>query len=180
MGVPSYVGRALGYILCFAAGMPPRSLTKNNRYWLYNGMLLPSYGSDLKRSILLNLKIGDIDSKRKLVRVQGAKGNKERYTLFSKTALEDLRNYFRAWKPQKYLFKWRQANKYTAESVLQIVKAAADKARISQIVTPHDLRHSFTTHLLESGVDLRQIQVLPGHGSSKTTEYIHPSGYKYF
>lgn len=70
-------------------------------------MLLPSYVSGLKRSILLNLKIRDIDSKRKLVRVQGGKGNKDRYTLLSKTALEDLHIYFRAWKPQKYLFEGR-------------------------------------------------------------------------
>lgn len=132
------------------------------------------YGSGLRRSELLNLKIGDIDSKRMLVRVQGGKGNKDRYTLLSQTALEDLRIYFRAWKPQKYLFEGRQAGRYTAESVLQIVKSAAVKAGVSQNVTPHVLRHSFATHLLESGVDLRQIQVLLGHGSSKTTEiYTH-------
>ncbi|MBC8769357.1 site-specific integrase [Arenibacter sp. BSSL-BM3] len=132
------------------------------------------YGSGLRRGELLNLKIEDIDSKRMLVRVQGGKGNKDRYTLLSQTALEDLRVYFKEWKPQIYLFEGRKASKYGAESVLQIVKGAAQKAKIGQNVTPHVLRHSFATHLLESGVDLRQIQVLLGHGSSKTTEiYTH-------
>ncbi|MFT4830506.1 MAG: integrase/recombinase XerD [Psychroserpens sp.] len=132
------------------------------------------YGSGLRRSELLNLKIEDVDSKRMLLRVEGGKGNKDRHTLLSNTALEDLRIYFKEWKPNKYLFEGRRADKYSAESVLKIVKGAAAKARIKQTVTPHVLRHSFATHLLESGVDLRQIQVLLGHGSSKTTEiYTH-------
>lgn len=132
------------------------------------------YGSGLRRSELLNLKINDIDSKRMLVRVEGSKGNKDRYTLLSKSTLDDLRLYYKEWKPQEYLFEGRKASKYTAESVLNIVKKAAEKAGIRNTVTPHILRHSFATHLLESGTDLRQIQVLLGHGSSKTTEiYTH-------
>jgi site-specific recombinase XerD len=132
------------------------------------------YGSGLRRSELLNLKITDVDSKRMLIRVQSGKGKKDRHTLLSKSALEDLRVYYKEWKPQKYLFEGRKASRYGAESVLSIVKNAAVRARIGQTVTPHVLRHSFATHLLESGVDLRQIQVLLGHGSSKTTEiYTH-------
>lgn len=132
------------------------------------------YGSGLRRSELLNLKINDIDSKRMLVRVEGSKGNKDRYTLLSKSTLDDLRLYYKEWKPQNYLFEGRKASKYTAESVLNIVKKSAEKAGIRNTVTPHVLRHSFATHLLESGTDLRQIQVLLGHGSSKTTEiYTH-------
>lgn len=132
------------------------------------------YGSGLRRSELLNLKITDVDSKRMLIRVQGGKGRKDRHTLLSKSALADLRIYYKEWKPQDYLFEGRKASRYGAESVLNIVKKAATRARIPQTVTPHVLRHSFATHLLESGVDLRQIQVLLGHGSSKTTEiYTH-------
>ncbi|WP_252737156.1 tyrosine-type recombinase/integrase, partial [Zobellia galactanivorans] len=90
------------------------------------------------------------------------------------TALEDLRIYFREWKPKEYLFEGRKGGKYSAESIVKIVKEAAKKAGIRQSVTPHTLRHSFATHLLESGVNLRQIQVLLGHSSSKTTEiYTH-------
>tara|TARA_R110001599_G_scaffold273408_2_gene474658 strand:- start:47 stop:1174 length:1128 start_codon:yes stop_codon:yes gene_type:complete len=132
------------------------------------------YSSGLRRSELLNLKLADVDSKRMLIRVQGSKGNKDRHTLLSQTVLEDLRIYFREWKPCEYLFEGQRGGRYSAQSVLKIVKEAAIKAKIKQSVTPHVLRHSFATHLLESGVDLRQIQVLLGHGSSKTTEiYTH-------
>ena len=132
------------------------------------------YGSGLRRSELLNLKISDVDSKRMLVKIKDGKGNKDRYTLLSKSTLDDLRLYYKEWKPQDYLFEGRKASKYTAESVLNIVKKSAVKAGIRNTVTPHVLRHSFATHLLESGTDLRQIQVLLGHGSSKTTEiYTH-------
>ncbi|WP_236631065.1 site-specific tyrosine recombinase/integron integrase [Zobellia sp. OII3] len=132
------------------------------------------YSSGLRRSELLNLKISDVDSKRMLIRVANAKGYKDRLTLLSLTALEDLRIYFREWKPKEYLFEGRKGGKYSAESIVKIVKEAAKKAGIRQSVTPHTLRHSFATHLLESGVNLRQIQVLLGHSSSKTTEiYTH-------
>ncbi len=145
--------------------------TNNNKHRCIIKLL---YGSGLRRSELLNLKLVDVDSKRMLVRVKGSKGNKDRHSLLSMTALEDLRNYFKEWKPKIYLFEGQKGGKYSAESVLKIVKSAALKANISQPVTPHVLRHSFATHLLESGVDLRQIQVLLGHGSSKTTEiYTH-------
>ncbi|WP_254073672.1 site-specific tyrosine recombinase/integron integrase [Cellulophaga sp. HaHaR_3_176] len=128
------------------------------------------YGSGLRNSELLNLKINDIDSKRMLIRVENAKGKKDRYTILSENALKDLRIYYKEWKPKDYLFEGAKGNKYSSESVLRIVKNAALKARINSNVSPHILRHSFATHLLETGTDLRQIQVLLGHGSSKTTE----------
>ena len=132
------------------------------------------YGSGLRRSELLNLKLDDIDSKRMLVRVVDSKGNKDRLTLLSKTALNDLRKYYTKYEPHIYLFEGKKGIKYSGASVLKIVKTAAEKARIRTTVTPHVLRHSFATHLLESGTDLRQIQVLLGHGSTKTTEiYTH-------
>jgi integrase/recombinase XerD len=132
------------------------------------------YGSGLRKSELLNLKINDIDSKRMLVRVENAKGNKDRQTLLSKIALDDLRLYFKEYRPKVYLFEGQKGGKYSGESVLRIVKMASEKARIRKSVSPHILRHSFATHLLETGVDLRQIQVLLGHSSSKTTEiYTH-------
>ncbi|MDT7827649.1 tyrosine-type recombinase/integrase [Pricia sp. S334] len=132
------------------------------------------YGSGLRRSELVNLKLGDIDSERMLVRVENSKGGKDRQTLLSKTALLNLRTYYREWQPKHYLFEGQKGQKYSGESVLKVVKNAAKKAGIRIRVTPHVLRHSFATHLLESGVDLRRIQVLLGHGSSKTTEiYTH-------
>lgn len=132
------------------------------------------YSAGLRRSELLNLKITDIDSKRMVINVKNTKGNKERLTILSKTILTDLRVYFIKWKPKKYLFEGTNYTKYSASSVLKIVKSAALKANIRKTVTPHMLRHSFATHLLENGTDLRYIQVLLGHSSSKTTEiYTH-------
>ena len=109
-----------------------------------------------------------------LVRVKQAKGNKDRITLLSKNALQDLRSYYKTWKPKEYLFEGQKGGKYSGQSVVKVVKTAAHKAKLRITVTPHMLRHSFATHVLKAGVDLRQIQVLLGHSSSKTTEiYTH-------
>ena len=132
------------------------------------------YSSGIRRNELVNLKITDIDSKRMLIRVEAAKGNKDRYTLLSHSLLEDLRAYYKQYKPEKYIVEGMYGKQYSGQSIGKIVINAAEKAGIKIPVTPHMLRHSFATHLLEAGVDLRQIQVLLGHSSSKTTEiYTH-------
>ena len=133
------------------------------------------YSSGLRRSELLNLELTDIDSKNNLIKVRQSKGNRDRYTVLSLSALGLLREYYKAYKPKKYLFEAMQPQrKYSSTSVLKVVSNAASRARISKSVHPHMLRHSFATHLLEEGVDLRYIQVLLGHNSSKTTEiYTH-------
>lgn len=128
------------------------------------------YSAGLRRAELLNLKLTDIDSKRMVINVISGKGNKDRITLLSQSVLDDLRLYFIEWKPELYLFEGRKNKAYSAESVLNIVKRAAYKAKIKKRVTPHMLRHSFATHLLEDGTDLRYIQVLLGHSSTRTTE----------
>jgi len=150
------------------------SIIENTKNIKHKCVVQTLYSGGLRRSELLNLKIEDIDSKRMLIRVQRAKGNKDRYTLLSEILLKDLRIYYMEWHPKTFLFEGQNGGQYSGETVLKIVKAAATKAGIRQSITPHVLRHSFATHLLESGVDLRQIQVLLGHGSSKTTEiYTH-------
>ena len=132
------------------------------------------YSAGLRRSELINLKISDIDRKRMTVRVVQSKGNKDRYTLLGERMLSELRKYYIAWKPVEYLFEGARGGKYSETSVAQVVKKAAEKAGISKRVTPHMLRHSFATHLLEDGTSLRHIQILLGHRSSKTTEiYTH-------
>tara|TARA_R110002051_G_scaffold105653_1_gene178700 strand:- start:161 stop:1291 length:1131 start_codon:yes stop_codon:yes gene_type:complete len=132
------------------------------------------YSSGIRRNELVNLKITDIDSKRMLIRIEAAKGNKDRYTLLSHSLLEDLREYYKQYKPEKYIVEGMYGKQYSGQSIGKIVVNAAEKAGIKISVTPHMLRHSFATHLLEAGVDLRQIQVLLGHSSSKTTEiYTH-------
>jgi integrase/recombinase XerD len=93
-----------------------------------------------------------------------------RLTLLSQNALQDLRSYYKTWKPKEYLFEGQKGGKYSGQSVVKVVKTAAHKAKIRITVTPHMLRHSFATHLPKAGVDLRQIQVLLSHSSSKTTE----------
>ncbi|WP_234424347.1 site-specific tyrosine recombinase/integron integrase [Aquimarina sp. Aq107] len=132
------------------------------------------YSAGLRRAELLNLKISDIDSKRMVIRVVCAKGNKDRYTLLSINVLKDLRNYFKQYQPKHYLFEGPKGNPYSASSVKTIIEKAAKKSKIIKKITPHTLRHSFATHLLENGTDLRYIQSLLGHSSSKTTEiYTH-------
>ncbi|PKV51563.1 site-specific recombinase XerD [Aquimarina sp. MAR_2010_214] len=128
------------------------------------------YSAGLRRSELLELKIQDIDSKRMLIHIKNAKNNKDRYSLLSKTVLKELRVYYKEWKPKKYLFEGLKGTKYSGSSVKEIVVKAAEKSKINRRVTPHMLRHSFATHLLENGTDLRYIQTLLGHGSTKTTE----------
>lgn len=132
------------------------------------------YSAGLRRGELLNMKISDIDSERMVIRVNGGKGQKDRFTLLSATVLEDLKKYYTAYKPKEYLFEGAGGGRYSASSVLKVIKRAAEKARVGKRVYPHILRHSFATHLLENGTDLRYIQVLMGHNTSKTTEiYTH-------
>lgn len=137
------------------------------------------YSGGLRRSELLNLELNDIQSKRFLINIRDTKGNTERFTLLSEKTLINLRSYYREWKPKKFLFEGKPGNKYSATSVAAIVKRSASRAGISQKVSPHMLRHSFATHLLEDGVDLRYIQQLLGHKTTKTTEiYTHVANHQ--
>lgn len=132
------------------------------------------YTSGLRRSELLNLKVTDIDSKRMVVTIKNAKGNKDRISILSQSILKELQSYYKEYRPKTYLFEGQNGNKYSSTSVLNIVVLAAKKAGIQKKVTPHMLRHSFATHLLENGTDIRHIQLLLGHSSTKTTEiYTH-------
>lgn len=132
------------------------------------------YSAGLRRGEVLNLKIEDIDSDRMSIRVDQGKGKKDRISILSKKLLIDLRSYYRLYKPKKYLFEGGDGIPYSETSISKVVSRAARKAGIVGRVTPHMLRHSFATHLLEAGTDLRYIQTLLGHTSSRTTEmYTH-------
>lgn len=132
------------------------------------------YGSGLRLSELLHLKVSDIDSKSMIIHIRKSKGNKDRVVMLSNSLLQELRIYFKKHKPNDFLFEGQTGGIYSAKSVQMIVKKAASKAGIKKQVTPHTLRHSFATHLLESGTDVRFIQELLGHNSIKTTEiYTH-------
>ncbi len=139
-------------------------------------ILMLIYSAGLRRSELLNLTPEDIDSERMLIHINGAKGKKDRISLLSGNLLQLLRQYYKEYRPNKYLLEGQSGGKYSASSVANILKKAAGKAELRKVVTPHMLRHSFATHLLEQGTDLRYIQELLGHSSSKTTEiYTHVS-----
>lgn len=140
-------------------------------------MLSLVYSCGLRRSELLNLKPSDIDSKRGIVIIRQGKGKKDRIAPLSLKILEMLRNYYTDCKPKKWLFEGQNpGEQYSEKSLQSILKQALQKTGITKPVTLHWLRHSYATHLLESGTDLRYIQELLGHSSSKTTEiYTHVS-----
>ena len=140
-------------------------------------MLALIYSCGLRRSELLNLKPGDIDSKRNIIFIHQSKGRKDRITPLSPKILVLLRDYYSFYKPKTYLFEGKFANeKYDERSLSHVLKQALLKCNITKPVSLHWLRHSYATHLLESGTDLRYIQELLGHTSSRTTEiYTHVS-----
>lgn len=132
------------------------------------------YSSGMRNSEIINLRIKDIDSKRMLINIKDAKGNKDRNTQLGNKMLESLRAYFLIYRPKVYLFEGQAGGKYSPRSLGKVVVSLSSKAKIRVKVTPHVLRHCFATHLLENGADLRQIQSLMGHESIKTTEiYLH-------
>ncbi len=138
-------------------------------------MLSLIYACGLRRSEMLNLKPENIDSKRHLLIILNAKGKKDRVVPISDKVIEMLREYYKVYKPKVWLFEGQKpGEKYSEKSIQSVLKQALEHARISKPVTLHWLRHSYATHLLESGTDLRYIQELLGHKSSKTTEiYTH-------
>ena len=140
-------------------------------------MLSLIYSCGLRCSELLQLRPLNIDSKRNIVLIRQAKGKKDRITPLSPKILELLRAYYQLYKPKTYLFEGQEPGAaYSAKSLQSVLKQALQKANIKKPVTLHWLRHSYATHLLESGTDLRYIQELLGHNSSRTTEiYTHVS-----
>jgi integrase/recombinase XerD len=144
-------------------------------------LLMTLYGSGMRRSELARLKVGDIDSQRMIIRVVAGKGGKDRDLPLSPTLLETLREYWRWRKPKLYMFPTRTLGRrldqpISDKTVWIACSEAARRAGISKRVTPHTVRHSWATHLLEAGTDLRTIQVLLGHGDLETTaQYLHLS-----
>ena len=132
------------------------------------------YSAGLRISEAIELKISDLDFERKQIRIVQAKGKKDRNTLLANKTAELIRTYLAEYKPNVYLFEGQKGEKYASRSIQEILKASLKRTRITKPCTVHTLRHSFATHLLEQGTDLRYIQSLLGHESSKTTEiYTH-------
>jgi integrase/recombinase XerD len=138
-------------------------------------MLSLIYACGLRRSELLNLKPTHVDSKRHLLLILNAKGKKDRVIPISDKVIGMLREYYKKYHPKEWLFEGQEeGTQYSETSLQKVLKYALEKAYIIKPVTLHWLRHSYATHLLESGTDLRYIQELLGHKNSKTTEiYTH-------
>ncbi len=143
----------------------------------HKAILMLVYSAGLRVSEVVKLKVENIDNQRRLIHIHGAKGRKDRYTLLSDVALGTLRDYFKKYQPKKWLFPAMNPERHISTRTVQaIFEQAKVKSGITKQVSVHSLRHSFATHLLEGGTDLRYIQELLGHKSSKTTEvYTHVS-----
>lgn len=153
-----------------------KSILTANGNLKHKSMLSLIYSCGLRRSELLNLQLTQVDSKRKLLIIKQSKGRKDRIVPLSEKIIEMLREYYLAFKPKQWLFEGQTGGQYSAKSLACVLKQALAKAKINKPVSLHWLRHSYATHLLESGTDLRFIQELLGHGSSRTTEiYTHVS-----
>lgn len=145
----------------------------------HQALLMTIYSGGLRISEVLQLKIADIDSANMRLWLRQGKGNKDRFTVLSTHLLEKLRTYYRQYKPKEYLFEGPDGGMYSGSSIRKVLARAVKKAGILKHVKVHTLRHSFATHLLEQGTNLRYIQTLLGHTSSKTTEiYTHVCSHK--
>jgi integrase/recombinase XerD len=163
--LPKVIGEGAVTKLLTAAANPKHKL-----------LLSLCYGMGLRVSEVCRMKIKDIDSDRMQVHVVAGKGNKDRYVNLPICILEEMRNYYRQHKPKEYLFEGQYGSCYSIRSAQAVFKQCLAKAGINKGVGIHSLRHSFATHLLESGTDISIIQKLLGHEDIQTTlRYVHVS-----
>lgn len=150
------------------------SVTENLKH---RALLTITYSAGLRVSEAAKLKVTDIDSKRMMVRVQQGKGRKDRYSILSQTALELLRRYWRQYRPKEWLFEGQKDGTHICYTAIRnIFFDAKKRAGITKPASPHTLRHSFATHLIEAGTSLHHVQLLLGHRSpTTTTVYLHVS-----
>ncbi|HES59292.1 MAG TPA: hypothetical protein ENO18_02580 [Caldithrix sp.] len=153
-------------------------LIKSTQNVKHKTILLLIYSAGLRLGELLNLKIADIDSKALKIHIVQGKGKKDRYVPLSEKALELLRQYFKAYKPVEFIIEGAKGGRYSDKSVQSVMQQALKRAGIRKKATVHTLRHSFATHLLDEGTDIRYIQELLGHVRLETTQiYTHVSSY---
>lgn len=145
----------------------------------HKSLLSLIYSCGLRIGEALKLKLKDLDKERRLIRIEQAKGKKDRYVPYSEKIMQLLRAYYGVFKPKVYLFEGQFGGQYSERSAALVLKGCLKKCRISKRVTLHTLRHSYATHLLEGGTDIRYIQEILGHSSPKTTMiYTHVSSRK--
>lgn len=154
-----------------------RCLLNAARSLKHRALFMVLYGAGLRVSEACRLNLADIDSSRMVIHVRQGKGQKDRDVMLSPVLLETLRQYWKAVRPMHWLFPGYGADKpITTKAVFLMIRKAAAQAKITKTVSPHVLRHSFATHLLEAGTDIRTIQMLLGHAALETTViYLHLS-----
>jgi site-specific recombinase XerD len=151
------------------------SVTKNLKH---KTILLLIYSGGLRLGELLNLKISDVDSESMKIHIRQGKGKNDRYIMLSENVLQLLREYYKIYKPKEFIIEGQKGGMYSPKSVQSVFKTSLDKANIKKKATVHSLRHSFATHLLDDGTDIRYIQELLGHKRLETTQiYTHVSSY---
>lgn len=154
-----------------------RQIIRSTGNMKHKTLLSLVYGCGLRIGEAMSLEISDVRYNEKLLYIRKGKGNKDRRVPLPKKMVEMLKEYFLAYQPKKYVFEGQTGGKYSSSSAQKVIKKAAAKAKVDVRVSMHTLRHSYATHLLESGVGLRYIQEILGHNSPKTTMlYTHVSG----
>lgn len=146
-----------------------RQLLDSTNNIKHRAILMTIYSCGLRLNELLNLKIKDIRSSEKIIRINQSKGNKDRIVSLPDKLLDILRDYYLVYKPTNYLFEGEKGNRYSERSVQLVLKKSLANAKIKTEGTVHTLRHSYATHLIQSGVDVRIVQELLGHENIKTT-----------
>lgn len=146
-----------------------RKLLDNTENLKHKAILMTIYSCGLRLSELLNLKLTDIRSSDQIIRINQSKGNKDRIVSLADKLLEILREYYQVYKPKEYLFEGTTGGRYSERSVQLVLKKALLKAKVQTDGSVHTLRHSYATHLIQSGIDIRIVQELLGHENIKTT-----------
>ena len=164
-----YPKRHLNKLPKFFSKEEIRLLLDNTENIKHKAILTTIYSCGLRLSELLNLKIKDIQSSDKIIRINQSKGNKDRIISLPDKLLDILRDYYLIHKPTEYLFEGKNGDRYSERSVQLILKKSIAKAKIKTEGTVHTLRHSYATHLIQSGIDIRIVQELLGHENIKTT-----------
>ena len=171
-----YPQRKSNYLPNYISKQEVKSMLEATSNFKHKIIIATIYSCGLRLSELLNLRITEINSKTMQIKVRNSKNQKDRYVVLSEKLLTMLKEYYLVYKPKTYLIESIDNSRYSDSSVQKVVKNAAKKAKIFSKVTPHTLRHSYATHLLEAGIDIRIIKDLLGHASVKTTEiYTHLS-----
>jgi site-specific recombinase XerD len=151
-------------------------IIKNTHNLKHQTIIILIYGTGIRLGESVNMRLRDLDFQRKLIHIRAGKGKKDRIVPLPEILIKQLKRYLDQYKPSEYLFEGLNNQQYSPRSVQQVVKKALNKANISKNGSVHSLRHTFATHALEDGIDIRLIQEILGHSSIRTTEiYTHIS-----